>query len=244
MKPVILPMLHLLCRLQNADGLLGNVGLLGAAHAEHTLELVREDFDKAIDQIVPVVENHLGAWAAGQLQMAADEVPDGLYILRLEQRLQIDRLQIAALFGEVAALIKDVGDAAAHASGEIATTGPEDHDQTVRHVFAAVIADALDHSGCTGVADGKALAGDSVKETFTTGRTVQSHIAEDDVFLGRKAGIARRIQDETAAGEALAYVVVRVAFEGDGDSLREKRPQTLPGRTVQVDSQRTVRQSA
>ena len=62
-------------------------------------------------------------------------------------RLQIDRRAVAALLGEIALLVEHVGDAAAHAGGEVAAALAEHDDEAVGHVFAAVIAEAFDHGG-------------------------------------------------------------------------------------------------
>ena len=64
--------------------------------------------------------------------------------LPVGDRLQIDGGPVAALLGEVAGFIEHVGDAAAHAGGEVAAGLAEHDDQAVGHVFAAVIAEAFD----------------------------------------------------------------------------------------------------
>ena len=51
-----------------------------------------------------------------------------------------------------------------------------------------------------------------------------------------------RIDDHAAAGEALADVVVRVAFELERDALGEERAEALPGRTVELEVDRAVGQ--
>ena len=93
MKPVVLPMLHLLGlhRLGFRDdglGLIRNVGLLAARHPEHALEFVREHFDEARDGILPVVENPLGTAAAGQFHVARDKIADDLHVLTLRAKAQ------------------------------------------------------------------------------------------------------------------------------------------------------------
>ncbi len=93
--------------------------MLAAHHSQHSLELVREDFDEARGHIVPVVENRLGAPAGRQLQVRQQEISDDHHIRLVEQGLQIDGIEITPLLGKVSALVEDVGDAAAHASGEI-----------------------------------------------------------------------------------------------------------------------------
>ena len=65
-------------------------------------------------------------------------------------------LDVAAL-PEIAVRVPDVGDAAAHAGGEVAAGGAEDDDAAAGHVFAAVVADAFDHGVGAAVADGEPL---------------------------------------------------------------------------------------
>ena len=129
--------------------------------------------------------------AAGQRQMSRHEIFDehgfhNLGILRFENWLEVDRVQIAALFGEISALVENVGHAATHAGGKISAAGSEHQDQAPGHVFAAVVADAFDHSGRSGVANRKALAGDSVEKRFAAGRAVEGNVANQNIFSGAK----------------------------------------------------------
>jgi hypothetical protein len=58
------------------------------------------------------------------------------------------------------------------------------------HVFAAVVADALDDGGHAGVADGEALAGHAADVGLAGGGAVEGDVADDDVFLGLEGGLA------------------------------------------------------
>src|ERR1700675_3838761 len=114
--------------------------------------------------------------------MPRDEILDkhgfhNLGILRFENRLQVNRLQIAALFSEVAALVENVGNATAHAGGKISATGSEHQHQAPGHVFATVVANALDHRGRSGVANRKPFASDTVEERFAAGGAVEGNVA-------------------------------------------------------------------
>ena len=93
---------------------------------------------------------------------------------------------VAAARGEVALVVEDVGDAAAHAGGEVAAGLAENDDEAVGHVLAAVIADAFDHRGRAGVADGEALAGHAVEEDFAAGGAVEHDVADENVFFGQR----------------------------------------------------------
>src|SRR5208337_5030222 len=77
--------------------------------------------------------------------------PDELGLPRFENWLQVDRFQIAALFGEVSALIKNVSDAATHSGGKISAARSEHQYQAFCHVFATVVANTLDHCGRSGI---------------------------------------------------------------------------------------------
>ena len=52
---------------------------------------------------------------------------------------------------------------------------------------------------------------------------------DDDVFLGREGGTLRRVDDDLAAGEAFADVIVGVAFEAEGHAARDERAEALAG---------------
>ena len=84
--------------------------------------------------------------------------------LRFDQRLQIDAGLVAAARREVALIVVDIRDAAAHACGKVAAGLAEHNDGAVGHVLAAVIANAFNHRRRAGVANRKALAGDAVQE--------------------------------------------------------------------------------
>ena len=105
--------------------------------------------------------------------------------------------------------VEHVGDAAAHAGGEVAA-GPAEHDDaSAGHVLAAVIADAFDDGERAAVADGEAFAGDAAEVRLAAGRAVERDVADEDVVLGDEARLLRRIDDDLAARQPLADVVVR-----------------------------------
>ena len=101
-------------------------------------------------------------------------------------RSTMPRLQRCA---NVPSLIEHVGDAAAHAGGEIAARPAEHDDPTAGHVFAAVIADAFDHGTRAAVAHGEPLAGHAAQVRLAARRAVQRDVADDDVFFGHERRI-------------------------------------------------------
>src|SRR6185503_8796799 len=82
------------------------------------------------------------------------------HVLFLDHRLEIDHGQIAAR-AEVADFVEHIGDAARHAGGEVASGGPEHDHHAAGHVFAAMVAGALDHRHRAGIAHRETLAGDA-----------------------------------------------------------------------------------
>ncbi len=114
-----------------------------------------------------------------------------------------------------------------------------DHDhQAFGHVFAAVIADAFHHRRGAGIAHREAFARAAVEERFAGGRSVEHHVADQDILLRQEGGIARRIDDDLAAGQALAHVIVGVAFQFQRDARRQKRSEALPGRAGEAEVNR------
>ena len=172
---------------EDGDRRARNVGLLTAIHAQDSFEFVREHFDEARLRLLPVAENPLGAVAGSQLQMAHQEISDNLHIRLLEQGFEIDRVQIAALLGEIPALVENISDATAHAGGEISTAGAKHEHDAVGHVLAAVVAHALDDRSRSRIADGEAFAGDSVEEGLAASRAIKGDVADDDIFFRGEA---------------------------------------------------------
>ena len=147
--------------------------------------------------------------------------------------------------GNVALLVEHVGDAAAHARGEVAA-GRAEHDHAATgHVLAAVIADALDDGPGAGVAHREALAGEAPEERPPGSRAVEHGVAHDHVLLGLEvlAHALARADREDAAGEALAGVVVGVAAQRERDSRRQPAAEALAGRALEVDDDRVLGQA-
>ena len=144
-------------------------------------------------------------------------------------RSTISRLQRR---GEAAVVVEHVGDAAAHAGGEVAP-GPAEHDDApAGHVLAAVVADALDDHRGAAVADAEPLAGDAADVTLAAGRAVEGDVADDDVLLRLERRQRRRVDDQLAARQALADVVVGVAVQPQRDAraARTRRSSGRPSR--------------
>src|SRR5262249_9147962 len=85
------------------------------------------------------------------------------------------------------------------------------------------------------------LAGDAAEVTLALDGTVEHGVADDDRLFGHDPGVARRIDDDAAAREALADVVVRLAFQFERHAAREPRAETLAGRADELHLHGVVR---
>jgi len=166
--------------------------------AQNPFVLVGEDLYEFRQHGEPVFQDPFGAGAAGEFEVALDQSTEDRLVFG--DRVQVYGGGVAALFGEVAGIVENVGKPAAHAGGEVAATAAQYHDQAFGHVFAAMIAEAFDDGGGAGVAHGKAFARHAVKVRFAAGGAVEGYVADQDIFFGQESGIARRIDDQAAAG--------------------------------------------
>ena len=159
------------------------------------------------------------------------------------ERLEADELHVAPR-AERAVLVEHVGDAAAHARGEVAAGRAEHDDDAAGHVLAAVVADALDDGARAGVAHGEALAGEAAEERPARRRAVEDACCRRS-RSPRRANAASRggRTREHAAREALADVVVRVADRASARSPGASHaPNDWPGRAAEREPDRPRRQ--
>ena len=144
-------------------------------------------------------------------------------------RLQLDHRPGCTGCSKRAVRVVDIGDAARHAGGEVAPGLAQHHHHAAGHVFAAVVAAALDHRDRAGVAHREALAGDALEIRLAGDRAVQHRVADDDV-LRRIALRPRRLaHDDAAARQALADIVVGVAGQLQRHAARQEGAEALPG---------------
>mmetsp|Transcript_19585 Transcript_19585/g.63107 ORF Transcript_19585/g.63107 Transcript_19585/m.63107 type:complete len:667 (+) Transcript_19585:756-2756(+) len=93
-----------------------------------------------------------------------------------------------------------------------------------------MVADALDDGDRARVAHAEALARDAAEEDRAARGAVARHVADDDVLLGDEAlleQLGAGVDDDLAAGEALAAAVVRVALHLEPDPLGEREAKRL-----------------
>ena len=154
------------------------------------------------------------------------------------ERLRRPTICLLHARGEVAVLVEHVGDAAGHAGGEVAPGRAEHDDAAAGHVFAAVVADAFD--------DGvrrRCCARRSVRRPCRgckPRRSVAPYSATLPMMMfssGDERRACRRIDDELAARQTLADVVVGVAFELERHAARHERAEALARGAVELDAE-------
>ena len=153
--------------------------------------------------------------------------------------LQQDHLWVDPV-RERALRVEDEGDPAGHAGSEVPTGRAQDHGSATGHVLAAMIADTFHHCHGTGVSDAEPLPDPPPDEGLARSRPVENYVSGDDLLLSQELGIGWRSDSDTASGEALADVVVRVTGETQGDSSRHERPETVSRRSVEIYLDRVV----
>ena len=99
---------------------------------------------------------------------------------------------------------------------------------------------SFDDGVCAAVANAEPLAGAARGRTPGRGRAVEGDVADQDVLLGHERGDLGRIDDDLAAGEPLADVVVGVAFERQRDPPRHEGAEALAGRAGELERDRVV----
>src|SRR3954471_2497133 len=149
--------------------------------AQRPLVVHRHDLHPGAAQLVPAPERALGDCRAGALEVLGHQGADLLEVL-VSRLLELDQLGVAAR-REGPLGIEHVGDAAAHAGGEVASRRPEHDDPAAGHVLAAVVADALYHRAHTRVAHAEALAREAAEEGAPGRGAVQHGVADHHVLL-------------------------------------------------------------
>ncbi len=172
----------------------------------------------------PIGEDLGGAGRAGQRPVPLDQTAQPF---RIVDRLQRDPGRVALRL-QPAVRIPDIGDAARHAGGEVAPD-PAEHDHApAGHIFAAMVARALDHRDRARIAHREALARDAGEEGLARGRAVEAGVADDDVRRGLARHIVGLADDQPAAGQALAGIIVGVAGQRQREAGREEGAEALP----------------
>src|SRR5262249_53183140 len=140
-----------------------------------------------------------------------------------------------AFLGEVALVVVDVSDAARHAGGEVLAGGAENDDAAAGHVLAAVVADREHDRIDAAVAHAEALARQAANVRLAARGAVKGNVADNHVFHRAVGGLFGRVDDDLAARQTLADVIVGVAFEHHRHAVRHKRREALAGGALEVE---------
>ena len=127
-----------------------------------------------------------------------NHLPHQLGFVRVIQLLQCNHLEVAAA-RKIARFVQHIGDAARHAGREVAPSRPEHDHAAAGHVLAAMIPDGFHHGLSAAVSHGEALTRHASDIRLASRRTVERHVADNDVLLRNKGGAHGRKDDEFAA---------------------------------------------
>src|SRR6266567_5584106 len=119
-KPVTLPIVHLCRAHQRRRNGWRTVSLFRALDAKHALVFMREDLDEVGTSGLPVFKDPRSTRAAGEFAMALEQSANECDVFLKFQRFQIHGGLVAAASSEVAGIVVDIRDTAAHARGKVA----------------------------------------------------------------------------------------------------------------------------
>ena len=126
--------------------------------------------------------------------------------------MDIDEFMVVKI-DEVPIDIQYVGETTREARTKIYATAPQYNDNASGHIFAAVIAAALDNGQRPGIAHCESLAGLSSGKKLATRRTIKAGIADDDSVFGFVKRVFRRPDNDLPSGHALTDVIIGIAHQ-------------------------------
>ena len=145
--------------------------------------------------------------------------------------------------GKLPIFVIHIGNAAAHAGGKIAPGFAEYGHRAAGHVFAAMVARALDHRRGARQAHGKTLSRNPAEKGLARGRAVQGRVANDGVLGRETTKVDAWAHDHPAPTQAFAGVVVGVADQVQSDALGQESTERLATGTFELDADGIVRQA-
>ena len=114
--------------------------------------------------------------------------------------------------------VKYISDPAAHACREVLAGHAQNHGPSACHVLKTMVSAALCHRCRAGVSHTETLACDTADISLAGGRSIESHIADDHIFMGNEPGAVRRRQDQFASRKPLPETIVRVSLQAERNS--------------------------
>ena len=98
-----------------------------------------------------------------------------------------------------------------------------------------MIAHTLDDSVGPGIPNAESLSGAATEIGLSAGRTVEDHVAYNDVLFSFKCRGARGVDDHPAAGQSLADIIVGIPFKLERHSAGKKGAKALAGGAGEPD---------
>ena len=135
---------------------------------------------------------------------------------------------------KLAVLVQHPGHAAAHACREVVAHRTQHCHPAAGHIFASMVSHAFNHGPCAGIAYCKTLTRHTGHKGIAAGRAVQSHVADQGVFLLPDA-VRGRAYRQRSAGKAFAQVVVCHTVKGDLLSMGQEGSEGLTAAALGLD---------
>src|ERR1035437_2222947 len=209
---------------------------------EHALVVLRHHLDELRHELPPVRQHLRGAVALRVGLVALDQFPDDLDFVGVLQGFAADHF-LVAMRREIAGFIQHISHAAGHAGGKVAPGPAQNNHAPAGHVFATMIADALDDRIHAAVPHAEPFARHAAHERLAARGSIECHVADDDVFPGDKSRTCRRIDDDFAAAKTLAQIIVRVAFEFERHAFGYERAEALTRAAGELEINGILRQA-
>src|SRR5205085_10138613 len=144
------------------------------------------------------------------------------FFLQLQAR-RADGVVIAVVAYRIA---QQVRQASGHASAKVNSGSAQDDGNSRCHIFAAMLADALDYSQCAAIAHRETLSGLPGKVEFARSRTVQNRVSREDISTLRSFRSCTDGYD--AAGEAFADIVIPLTGKAEINAGEQEGAEALP----------------
>src|SRR5450631_441366 len=142
-----------------------------------------EYLDKLLQVFIPVFQQPRRSRTSREITMTSDQVAKQFDVGGCVHRLQINRRSVATLVLEVALLIEDVRDAAAHAGSKVTPRGAQHSNQAIGHVFATMVANTFHNGCCPRVSYSESLASYTIQEKLTARGAIKCNVADKDALF-------------------------------------------------------------
>ena len=194
----------------------------------------------------PVVEDALTALRSSQsdvfLKLCFDKIH--LFVATLDELIDVDHVGVQVVLNKVTRFIVDVSHAARHTSAEVTASRAKIDHHATSHVFERVVAESFDNCFDAGITNAETFASHACDVGFTRSRSVEANVASDDVFVSYEWRGFVWANNNLAARESFAEIVISIADHGESHALRAERTERLTSRTSEVHLDRVFREAS